>query len=349
MKQSITLTVLIVLLSSTALTHAQQQNTNSNSYAYEDNSWAVQDAQPLSLEGEGDETGSTTSTTTTVETSTTTSSSSCCKSHCHKSCDSHHCDGFWIFPEPADVGSIVTDRPGFSDSASLIPRGRFQIEAGYTLTYDREDHTRTIDHTFPEIAFRTGLTDWLEFRAKWNGFSLTETLDRIKTPAGRHVGKEDHDDGATDMNLGFKLPICTQEGWRPNISIIPSLNVPIGDDSKSANNVVPEIKLPWNYAVDDHWTIYGSILGRVQDGSSGQFFQTAATLATGYKVADWVTLYAEYYGVFPSLRDQDCSHLLSAGPIFKINDNLSIDMRASVGLNEQAPDFQASVGFGIRF
>lgn len=286
------------------------------------------ESQPMSLQ----ETSTTTETTTAE---TTTSSS----------------DGFWIFPEPAPIGKIATDRPGFSDTAALVPRGRFQIESGYTYTYDREHDKRVIDHQFPEVALRTGLTDWLEFRAKWNGYSLTETLDRIKTLAGRRVGHEDHEDGGTDTNFGFKLPITRQKGgsWVPTISVIPSLYVPTGKDSKSANNVVPELKFPWNYSVTDHFTVYGSILGRVPDGSSGQFYQTAATLAGAYQVHECVKLYVEYFGVYPSLRDQDSSHLLSGGPVFKISDTISVDTRVAVGLNEQAPDFQASIGFGIRF
>lgn len=257
--------------------------------------------------------------------------------------------GFWMFPEPAPLGSIVTDRPGFSSSATLVPRGRTQIESGYTFTYDREGKKRVIDHTFPEIGLRTGLMDWLELRVNWAGGSLTETLDVIKTPAGRRVGHEDHDDGCTDMSVGFKLPLIRDREGLPNVSIIPSLGIPTGRDSKSANNVVPEIKLPWNYSVTPAFTVYGSVLGRVQDGPGGQFFQTAATLAGGYKVSDRVTLYLEYFGVYPNAEDSDCAHVLSAGPIIKISDNVSLDMRASAGLNEEAPDFQASIGFGIRF
>src|SRR5262249_17931745 len=114
--------------------------------------------------------------------------------------------GFWFFPEPAPLtGPIATDRPGFSDTASLVPRGHFQIESGYTFSYDREGSTRTINHTMPEIALRTGLTDWLEFRTQWTGYSYTEVLQEIKTPAGRHVMDTNHDDGGTDMNLGFKI------------------------------------------------------------------------------------------------------------------------------------------------
>jgi hypothetical protein len=258
--------------------------------------------------------------------------------------------GFWFFSDVAPLtGSIVTDRPGFSDSASLVQRGHFQIESGYTFSYDREGHRRVYDNTMPEIALRTGLTDWLEFRTMWNGYSYSEVLDKITTPAGRHISHTDHDDGGTDLNIGFKIALFKQHDWIPNLSIMPALNVPTGSDSKSANNVCPEVKLPWNYAITKEFTMYGSVLGRVQDGDNGQFFQTAATLAGGYKICDRTSLYLEYLGVFPAQRNEDCTHLLSVGPVFQITDNISLDMRVAAGLNEQAPDFQASIGFGIRF
>lgn len=290
-------------------------------------------SRPLSLQDSSSSSSSTDSTAESTESTTKEQSSG----------------GFWIFPDPAPLGVIVTDRPGFSDAAALVPRGRFQIESGYTFTYDREHDKRTIDHNTPELAFRTGLTDWLEFRALWIGYSMTETLDKITTPAGRHISHEDHDDGCRDLNLGFKLPITRQKDWLPTISVIPSLYVPTGQDSKSANNVVPELKFPWNYALTKEFTIYGSILGRVPDGDSGQFYQTAATLAAAYQIHERVGLYVEYFGVYPRFRDSDCAHLLSAGPVFKITDSISLDTRVSVGLNEEAPDFQTSIGFGIRF
>jgi len=258
--------------------------------------------------------------------------------------------GFWIFPSPAPMTDrIATDRPAFSDTASLVPRGRFQIEGGYQFTYDRESKRRIYDHTFPEIAFRTGLTDWLEFRMKWNGYSLSEISDVIKTPAGRRVRDEQHDDSGTDLNVGFKLPLLRGKEGLPNISVIPSLNLPTGGSGKSADNVVPEVKFPWNYAITKEWGVYGSYFARVNDGANGQFFQNGVTLATAYQVHDRVKLYLEYLGLYPGIRDEDCAHILSGGPIIWLTDNLSLDMRASVGLNEQAPDFQSSIGFGIRF
>ncbi len=261
-------------------------------------------------------------------------------------------NAFWICPEPAPLtGRIVTDRPGFSDSAALVPRGRFQIESGYTFTYDRESSRRVYDHQFPELLFRTGLHECLELRVGWTGASLTETLDQITTPAGRRISKTDHNDGWRDMSLGLKAPIIRDCEGLPNVSAIFTIGLPTGNPSKSTRDVSYELKFPMNYAITNELTIYGSVLTRILNDveGDGHFCQQAATLAAGYRVMDDLTLYLEYFGVYPATKNSDCSHVLSAGPIIHLADNISLDMRAGLGLNEEAPDFQASIGFGIRF
>lgn len=254
-----------------------------------------------------------------------------------------------MFGQPAgEDGPIVTDRPGFSDSAALVPVGRLQIEGGYTYTFNREDNVRVHNHQFPEAALRYGLTDWLELRTKWNGWSVSD-LHFKERKFGITHDRDDSVDGCTDLSFGVKMPILKQEGWMPNLSVIPTIGIPIGDDSVAGtHHLVPEIKFPWNYALNDLWTIYGSFLGRVQNADDTQFWQTAVTLATAYQVTDYMKLYFEYFGTYPEVRSEDCAHFISAGPIFKISDDVSLDLRAGMGLNEEAPDFQASIGFGIR-
>lgn len=299
---------------------------------------------PMSLQEGQDSSGGTTEsetvTTETIETTETTSTT--------ETTDS---GGFWIFPDQAPLtGRIITDRPGFSDSAALVPRGRFQIESGYTFTYDRESDRRILDHTFPELLFRTGLTEYLELRLGWAGASLTETLQDV-TRRNRTHSHEDHNDGWRDTSIGVKVPILKDCENLPNISAIFTLGLPTGNPSKSTRDVSYELKFPMNYAVTDRFTVYGSVLSRFLNSVEGDglFCQHAATLAGGYRVMDDLTLYLEYFGVYPANKNTDCAHILSAGPIIHLSDNVSLDMRAGVGLNEQAPDFQASVGFGIRF
>ena len=44
---------------------------------------------------------------------------------------------------------MVTDRPDFTESTLTVPRGRAQVELGYTYVYDDEDGVRVGDHVFP--------------------------------------------------------------------------------------------------------------------------------------------------------------------------------------------------------
>ena len=61
--------------------------------------------------------------------------------------DSQPGKGFWFW-EPAPLTEpLVTDRPDFTESTDAVPRGHFQLEMGYTFTYDRERKERRRDHT----------------------------------------------------------------------------------------------------------------------------------------------------------------------------------------------------------
>lgn len=259
--------------------------------------------------------------------------------------------GFWIFPSPTPLqGSLSTDRPGFSDSYSLVPRGRFHIEGGYSFTYDREQHSRTKNHLLGEWSLRTGITDDFELRIKWGGFSFTDAVYRGESRfSGRSIMIEDHDDGGTDMSIGFKSPLLRQDGWIPNLSIIPAISLPTGANSKSTNDVDPEVRLAWNYALTDKWQVYGVGLAAAVSDSEGTIFQSGASLATYYQFTPELAGFIEYFGLYPSGRGSDCQHNINFGPVILINENFQIDIRAGFGLNEQAPDFFCGIGFGWRF
>lgn len=258
---------------------------------------------------------------------------------------------FYRRPErPPLEGSIAGDRPGFSDTASLVPRGYHHLETGYSFYYDHEDSTRTKNHTLGEFSLRTGVTDKFELRIKWTGFSFTESHFEDTSPwSGRHITRTDHNDGGTDMSIGFKSPLLKQKGLIPNLSIIPAISMPTGSSSKSPGDVDPEVRLAWSYSITEKLTIYGVGLATWLSDGDGRFFQSGASLAAFYPFTSKVGGFIEYYGLYPSTRDSDCQHDLDFGPVFLINENFQIDVRVGVGLNEEASDFQAGIGLCYRF
>ncbi|MCG3127468.1 MAG: hypothetical protein CHACPFDD_02328 [Phycisphaerae bacterium] len=258
--------------------------------------------------------------------------------------------GFWFFDRTTTPGPMSSDRPGFSDSYALVPRGYSHLEFGYSFYYDREQSTRIQNHTLGEFSLRTGLTDEFELRIKWAGYSFAESLFEDSSRwAGRHIMTKDHDDGGTDMSVGFKSPLLKQDGLIPNLSIIPAISLPTGTSTKGTGDVDPEVRLAWNYALNDRWSLYGVGLATVLSDADGRFFQTGASLATYYQFTPNLGGFVEYYGLYPSTHHTDCQHNIDFGPVILINDNFQIDIRAGFGLNEEAPDFVAGIGFCFRF
>jgi hypothetical protein len=72
-------------------------------------------------------------------------------------------------------------------------------------------------------------------------------------------------------------------------------------------------------------------------------------LATFYQFTPKLGGFVEYYGLYPSTRGSDCQHNIDFGPVVLVNDNFQIDIRAGFGLNAEAPDFIAGIGFCFRF
>ncbi|GMU33926.1 MAG: transporter [Planctomycetia bacterium] len=244
---------------------------------------------------------------------------------------------------------MVTDRPDFTESTLTVPRGRAQVELGYTYVYDDEDGVRVGDHVFPESLLRVGLAkDW-ELRVFWLGGSLTESMFRETNDAGRRVDVKGHEDGATDMSIGFKYHIREQDGWIPDMGVIGEVSIPTGTRSKTSGDVDPGAKFLWAYALTDRLSLSGNVNIAVPTGEKGRFFQTAASVSMGYSWTDWMGSFVEYFGIYPNDRGSDCAHTVNGGFTFPITDNLQFDVRVGVGLNEEADDLFAGSGLAIRF
>lgn len=255
----------------------------------------------------------------------------------------------WFSTAPLS-GSLATDRPGYSDTAFLVPRGHVQYEMGLGFACEVENRSRTRTISAGTAALRLGLLDEFELRIKWGGMSLVDTRYPDKSPAGRSYMNHESIDGATDMSLGSKSPILKHSdmNYLPNISIVPSISLPTGTLTKTSGDVDPTLEIAWNYPVTDRLTVYGiGTITSITD-SAGRLAQGSASAAVSYALTSRMSLFAEYFGIYPNARNSDCQHSINGGPVFLINDNMQVDFAIGLGLNEEAPDFFANVGFSIR-
>jgi len=250
--------------------------------------------------------------------------------------------------EPLE-GPLVTDRPDFTESTEVIPTGHAQIEMGYTFTVDRESETRVRTHSAPEFLLRLGVVSDLELRFGWEGYSWTQTRAPTETRAGRPIRRETWDQGASDVSIGVKYKVAAQGGTRPSMGVIVGVGVPSGSANISSGDVEPEVVFLWAYDVDDRLSIAGnaSLVFPIEGGD--RFTQGKASFSVAYALSDRVGVYGEYFGFYPAAEHSDAAHSANVGATYLVNDNFQLDIRVGAGLNEEADDFFAGVGFAYRW
>jgi hypothetical protein len=260
----------------------------------------------------------------------------------------HGPESFFLRREPL-TEPLVTDRPDFTESTDAVPSGYVQLEMGYTFTYDREGEDRVRSHTMPEMLWRIGLFEDFELRIGWEGYTFEESQTLTETDRGRPVLRETWSQGANDLSLGFKYEYCEQDGLVPHFGVIGEITVPSGSAGFSSGDVDPEVKLLWAYDLTEWLSVAGNVNFAVPTEDGHRFFQTAASVSAAASITDALGTYVEYFGFYPASQHTDCAHYLNGGFTYLITNNFQVDVRAGVGLNEEAEDFFTGIGFAWRF
>jgi hypothetical protein len=217
------------------------------------------------------------------------------------------------------------------------------LEAGYTYSYDSNDIGSSVNHSYPETLLRIGLlAEWLEARIAWNYASGGET----EFGASRAMGS-----GSEDLYLGFKWALTGQAGIMPEMGIITQMTVPTGASGFTAGETLPGVSWLYGWDLNDWISTGGSSqVNRAIDGVSGQpYAEFAQSWTIGYSLSDRVGAYTEWFALCPDGADTDHNqNYANGGFTFLVNDNLQLDVRAGVGLNEAADDLFTGAGFSWR-
>jgi len=253
---------------------------------------------------------------------------------------------------------LVTDRPDFTESAVAVGRGVVQVEFGYTFTErtstdDNGVRTRVRTQTAGEQLLRAGFyADWLEFRLGMVpgglddfDFAIPLAFEQIQ-----EGGVSTSTAGITDLYAGFKIALFPQEGYLPEMAVLPQVNIPTGSASFSSDRYEPGVNLVYGWALDESVSMAGStqVNRRIDDDRRGypEFAQSWA-LARG--LSETVTAFAEWYAFFPRGSDlAQSEQYINGGLAWAITDDFQFDIRVGFGLNDESDDFFIGSGFSIR-
>jgi Putative MetA-pathway of phenol degradation len=249
---------------------------------------------------------------------------------------------------------ISADRPGFGDSPTTVGCGVCQLELGYQYTYDRDDFASHINHSYPQALLRLGtLANWFELRVSWS--MEQETDHNLNLPGAGPVGgpapSRQTAVGSDDMNVGFKIALTPQDGYRPQMGIVGDMFVPTGSSAFTAGEVLPEIEWIYCWALNKKLSVTGVtfLSDVVDDETNHTYLEFSEGVETDYALSDKVGSYIDWHVSSPDGADTNLpQEVFEGGFTLLLNSNLVWDAEAGLGLNDATPDYFVGTGVSVR-
>ncbi len=253
-----------------------------------------------------------------------------------------------------DAAELVTDRPDQTESSLVVPRGFTQLELGWTFSRDEEDGVRVEVHEVPGTLVRVGLSEKVELRVGWAGFIDAEASRAGGAPSNALGGFEAGDDGIGDGELGVKVHLAEERGGRPEIALLLSTSVPIGDDAFTSDRFDPALRLALAHTLSERVSL-GYNLGLAfesgfgDDGDRDTLSAAFYTVALGFGLSDRWGAFVELYGDVPASASGGPANSFDGGFTYLLRDNLQLDLAGGAGLSEAADDWFVGLGLSVRF
>lgn len=231
----------------------------------------------------------------------------------------------------AQPPEMVTDRPDQTESATVVPRGLFQVETGYLFTRDGGVDA----HAAPGTLFRIGLGGRTELRLGHAGL--------VGRPDGR---------GAGDSAIGAKVNLVPRaDDRRPEIALLGALSLPTGTPGFSSGGADAAFLAAFAHALGPRLSL-GWNAGAAWESSPDQPGRDAFlvySLAFGVGLTDRLGVFLETFGDRRIGGAASTAAAVDAGLTLLLTDVLQFDVSAGRGLQGPADDMFVGTGLSFRW
>lgn len=238
--------------------------------------------------------------------------------------------GYFITPSAQE---LVTDRPDQTESSSVVPRGTIQIETGVLLETDQtEVQGREVTSESLRLAttlMRVGLTSFAEFR-------VASEYERNKIHAAESSG-------INGVELGMKMKLAGESGWRPETAVMLSAGLPVGNQDLTGNRIVPGFLFAFSHTLTDRIAL-GYNLG--SEYSAIRRWEVIYSTAGGIALTERLGAFLELYG--SKIENEAADLLFDAGCTWLLNARTQLDVSFGYAFTESAPDWFINGGFAFR-
>ncbi len=224
---------------------------------------------------------------------------------------------------------IDTNRPSFTFSPIVVPKGSLQVENGTLYQWiDRAQGRFDI----PETQFRLGMLEKTEFQIFAPNFILDHAEDQTRS-------------GVTDLGeVGIKHQLPRFKSLQA--SVIASMNLPTGGSRKFLDGpgVQPVFRLPMSIPLGKHYQLCAMPSFLLLDSGRAPSYQQTAMLCR--TIGRRMTVFVEYAGFFT--RELPPINFAHFGAEYRITPRNQVDLHVGFGLNRDAPTAFLGGGYSFR-
>lgn len=240
----------------------------------------------------------------------------------------------FIFSQGDDP--ISTDRPGYTNPPSVVPKHSFQIESGFNYQYDNSTGDQAKDYTEPTILMRYGLLKNFEVRVEFDVFEQ----DSRSPVTGMH-----YQHGLAPVIIGTKYYISKQKGGWPETAFSFNLTLPyFGYRFFRPQYAAPAITFLFQNTFSEKFSI-GYNAGLQWNGNDANPTGTG-TFALGYNFTKKLSGFAEIYSYY--LEGQTPDYRTDAGFAYLVSNNFQVDISGGHGITNISPDYFINAGISLR-
>jgi hypothetical protein len=236
---------------------------------------------------------------------------------------------------------LNTDRPSFTQSPTVVPRGTLQIEAGLQYQQSKSDQFKTKEYLYPEALFRVGLLDWAELRLH------TDYKKEHQHPLGVGTEPAEPDErGFEQVQLGAKLHLYDGKGAIPAIGFLGNVTLPVGPEEFRPPHAAPEGWLLFENKLSEKVELEYNAGYRKRKDQEEYRGEAIYSVSGNVELTDKLTVFGEFFGLKPKAAAAE--NTVDAGLMLLLRPNLQWDLIGGAGVSQEAPQWFAGTGLTWR-
>ena len=241
---------------------------------------------------------------------------------------------FHLFdPTPRELlRELSPDRPDATESPLTVDAGRVAIEASL---FDWGRDSGDENYTLMATNIKLGLTHRSDVQFVFDAYTWEE-------PRGGGGGE-----GFGDVQIRFKYNLWGNDGGDSALAIFPFVQIPTRTPL-SSGEFEGGLIVPFSMDLSDRVGLglmaeFDAVYDGAADGHRFEFLHSAVL---GVDLTERLGAFVEYIGV---TGDTPYRSSAASGLAFSVDEDLILDCGVVVGLNDEAQDLGAFVGFTKRF